>query len=137
MMAVVVGGAVNACMNGCVMLCERPGINPIQLSTPKYPQFDLLHVSLGQMVQELELDQFWHFMHLSTIVLHMYSHIRAGDLWPIPINLAPPNTSRSRSANWPLICLCRSNSSRDRASPSLTLYMSWYLWGWKKIFAHL
>ena len=35
---------------------ERPGTHPNESSTIKYPQFDYLHNSLAQIVQELELD---------------------------------------------------------------------------------
>ena len=38
----------------------------------KYPQFDYLHNSLAQAVQELELDQVWHFMCVLTRSGHVY-----------------------------------------------------------------
>ena len=45
---------------------ERPGTHPNESGTPKYPHFDPLHASLAQTVQELELDQVWHFTRVPT-----------------------------------------------------------------------
>ena len=49
-----------ACADMCrtrVQPRERPGTHPNESGTIKYPQFDYLHISLAQTVQELEHDQ--------------------------------------------------------------------------------
>ena len=98
------------CWN-CVQPRERPGTHPNGSGTIKYPQFDYLHTSLDQTVQELEHDQVWHF----TCVWHIsFTYTVTWETWDpsqwIRHHQLPPV--------WLFTHLSSSNGSRVRAWPS-------------------
>ena len=90
---------------------ERPGTHPNESGTIKYPQFDYLHTSLAQTVQELEHDQVLTlYVCADTCTATWENWDPFQSIWHHQI---PPF--------WVFICPCSSNGSGVKACPSARL----------------